>query len=240
MDQPNKQTIGILAESSLHAALKAWYARPGDQLEVLRDGFHIDLVRGNQFVEIQTRNFSALKSKLTRLLPEHPVRLVHPIAQTRWLVRRDVDGVVIRRRKSPRQGRLEWLFHELVNIAALLPNPHLSLEILLIQEEEIQVPANTSSSNKPNHKPSWRRNGWQIADRNLIAVVESLVITDYRQLLTFLPARLPELFTSADLRENSSFQPRTIQRMLYTLYHCGLLERHGRRGRSFLYSRTQQ
>ena len=61
-------TIGLLNEKALHASLKQWYARPGDQLEVAVDGFVIDIVRDDLLIEIQTRNFSSIKSKLTNLV----------------------------------------------------------------------------------------------------------------------------------------------------------------------------
>ena len=68
--------VGVLNEKPLHAALKAWYAQPGDEFEALVDGSVIDIVRGDLLVEIQTRNFSALKRKLEKLVVDHPVRLV--------------------------------------------------------------------------------------------------------------------------------------------------------------------
>lgn len=49
------KSIGLLNENPLHAALKKWYARPGDQLEVSVDGFVIDVVQGNLLIEIQTQ-----------------------------------------------------------------------------------------------------------------------------------------------------------------------------------------
>ena len=75
-------TIGTYQEKSLHAALKDWYASPGDLTEHPVDGYVVDLVRGNELIEIQTRNFAAIKRKLSQLLEEHPVRLVHPIPTT--------------------------------------------------------------------------------------------------------------------------------------------------------------
>jgi hypothetical protein len=36
--------IGLLNEKPLHAALKQWYARPGDRFEVAVDGFVIELI----------------------------------------------------------------------------------------------------------------------------------------------------------------------------------------------------
>src|SRR5215208_3427729 len=73
--------IGLLNEKPLHASLKQWYARPGDRIEVPVDGFVIDIVRDDLLIEIQTRNFASLKSKLTKLARSHPVRLVYPIIQ---------------------------------------------------------------------------------------------------------------------------------------------------------------
>ena len=67
-----KHRIGTLGEKNVHAALKAWYARPGDELEVEVDGFHIDIVRGQVLVEIQTSNFSSQRRKLKTLLEEPP------------------------------------------------------------------------------------------------------------------------------------------------------------------------
>ena len=87
-------TIGMLRESSLHASLKALYARPGDELEAIREGYVVDLVRPDELVEFQTGNFASLRPKLTALLEHHRVRVVHPVAVERTIVRIDRDGVV--------------------------------------------------------------------------------------------------------------------------------------------------
>ncbi|MGH7006278.1 MAG: hypothetical protein ACREIP_20215, partial [Alphaproteobacteria bacterium] len=38
--------IGLLRETDLHAALKRWYAQPGDEFETALDGYVIDIRRG--------------------------------------------------------------------------------------------------------------------------------------------------------------------------------------------------
>src|SRR5688572_30856194 len=43
-----------------------------------------------------------------------------------------------RRRKSPKKGRVEDLFWELVSIPQLLMNPNFSLEVLMISGEEVR------------------------------------------------------------------------------------------------------
>lgn len=97
-------SIGSLNEKSLHAALKAWCLQPGDQTEVPVDGYVIDIVRGDLLIEIQTRNFSAIKGKLLTLTAQCPVRLMYPIAQQKWIVRLPTNGHGTQcRRKAARQ-----------------------------------------------------------------------------------------------------------------------------------------
>ena len=87
---PNQ--IGTLNEKSLHASLKAWYAEPDDQFEVKVDNFFIDIVRQDLLIEIQTRGFTAMKRKLHKLLAAgHPVHLIHPIAQEKWIIKQAAD-----------------------------------------------------------------------------------------------------------------------------------------------------
>ena len=157
------QTIGTLNEKPLHAALKELYARPGDRTEVPVDGFVVDVVRDDVLFEIQTRTLSAIKGKLSALVRRHPVRLVYPIAQEKWIVRLAHDGEsVLGRRKSPRRGSIELVFEELVSMPRLLLHPNFSLEVVLIQEEEVRYPDETLN---------WRRRGWAVHERRLLGVV---------------------------------------------------------------------
>ena len=80
--------IGMLREKSLHASVKTWYARPEDRLETSVNGYVIDIVRDDDLlVEIQTRSFAPLKTKLRKLTVTHRVRLVHPIAVEKWILK---------------------------------------------------------------------------------------------------------------------------------------------------------
>jgi len=49
-----------------------WYACSDDKLETEVGGYVIDIVRGNMLIEIQTRNFSVVKAKLTDLFGHNP------------------------------------------------------------------------------------------------------------------------------------------------------------------------
>ena len=154
----------VLNEKSLHTALKEWYAQPNDRFEVPVDGFVVDIVRGDLLVEIQTRNFSAIKRKLTKLTVRHPVRLVYPIAREKWIVKlTEGASSQFSRRKSPKRGSIEHVFEELVSFPGLLLNPNFSIELLFIQEEEVRQHDTTRR---------WRRKGWVTYQRRLLQVME--------------------------------------------------------------------
>ena len=218
--------IGLLNEKPLHASLKQWYARPGDRLEVPVDGFVIDIVRDDLLIEIQTRNFASLKSKLTRLARSHPVRLVYPIIQEKWIVRLATDdrgGAM--RRKSPKRGRLEDLFWELVSIPQLLSNPNFSLEVLMIRQEEVR---------RYEGKRKWRSKGWVIEGRQLLEVLDRRVFVESADWLRFLPDGL-ESFTTLDLAMGIASKRELAQKMAYCLREARMIELIGRRGRDNLY-----
>lgn len=220
--------IGTLAEKSLHAALKAWYARPGDQFEVRVDGYVIDIVRGEQLIEIQTRNFSAIKRKLAHLLDHHPVHLAHPIPAARWIVRVGSDGITVRtRRKSPLRGTVYDLFAELVRIPALINHPHFSVETLLVHEEVVLA---------DDGQGSWRRNGWSVVDRRLLDVIEQRVFSSAADVLALLPVSLPATFTNRDLADALDERVAVAGKLTYCLRQMGALHVVGKRRNSHLFA----
>lgn len=222
--------IGTLNENPLHAVLKAWYARPGDALEVSIDGFIVDIVRGDLLIEIQTRGFSGLKRKMRALLDNHPVRLVYPIAHEKWIVRLAADQqTTVGRRKSPKRGAFVHLFDELVSFPRLLSNPNFSLEVLLTREEELRHYDDTRA---------WRRRGWVVERRLLLQVVDRRRFETPQDVAGLLPADLVEPFTTLELAAAISQPRRLAQKMAYCLRETGSIEPVGKRGRATLYVRT--
>lgn len=223
--------IGTLGEKSLHSALKKWYARPKDQLEVEVNGFHIDIIRRNLLIEIQTANFHSLKRKLTTLMEKHPVRLVFPIAQEKWIVRVAKDGTThLGRRKSPKKENIFSLFDELVYIPGLITHPNFSLEIILIQKEELRCDDGTGS---------WRRNGLRIADHCLLDVLNRHIFKDPSDFLALIPPGLGEPYSTKDLAESIDQPRRVAQQVAYCLRHMGAIDVVGKKGNSLLYSTSK-
>jgi hypothetical protein len=222
--------IGQLRERGLHAALKAWYARPGDQLEARVGGYVVDITRGNLLIEIQTGSFAAVRDKLLALTAAYAVRLVYPIAVAKWIVHIDAEtGEVKSRRKSPRRGQLADLFDELVYLPTLMQQPNLSLEVTLVHADELRC---------ADGRGSWRRQGVSIVDHALVEVLDQALFESPRDLLRLLPEALPEPFTNRELAVAAGLRRRTAQRMTYCLRKLDLLADAGRRGRERLFQRV--
>src|SRR5882724_10438139 len=220
--------IGLLNEKPLHAALKLWYARAGDRFEVPVDGFVIDIVREDLLIEIQTRNFASINSKLIKLTRSHQVRLIYPIVQEKWIVRSvSANSGSVVRRKSPKRGRLEDLFWELVSIPQLLSNPNFSLEVLMIREEEVR------------RYDRRRRKGWVLEGRRLLEVLDQHLFTKSEDWLAFIPTGLSS-FTTSDLATGMDTKKELAQKLAYCLRHGRMIELIGMRGRANLYRVADQ
>jgi hypothetical protein len=229
-DDRSPPHIGTLNEKSLHAALKLWIAKPDDEFEVRVGRYVIDLVRDDLLIEIQTRNFSAIKSKLKNLIQNHRVHLVYPIAAEKWIVKlpKDDDDKATRR-KSPKRGRIEDIFYELVRMPTLIHHPNLTLQVLLIQEEEIR---------RFDGKLGWRRKGWVTQERLLLDSVDDRTFHSPVELGALLPDALPEPFTTSDIAGVSGLSKRLVGKMAFCLRELGVIEAAGKQGNSILYRRA--
>jgi hypothetical protein len=221
--------IGALNEKALHADLKQWYSQPGDKVEVKVDGFFIDIVRNNLLIEIQTRNFSAIKRKLLTLTANHAVRIVYPVAREKWIVRQGKDGKQLGRRKSPKRGTVLQVFEELVSFPELMTHANFSLEVLSIQEEEVR---------RYDKRRGWRRHGWVTHERRLLKVLDRHILVDPVDCGHLLPQDLTEPFTTRELADALDRPRRFAQKMAYCLHRMGILTQTGKRRNARLYIRN--
>ncbi len=223
----NDPHIGLLNEKALHAGLKTWYAQPGDKLEVPVDGFVIDIVRESLLIEIQTGNFSSIKRKVRALVKDHPLRLIYPVARETWIVKLPEAGESpAKRRKSPKRGRVEAVFQELVSFPALLDHPNFTLEVVMTQEEDVR---------RRDPKRGWRKHGWVTVERRLLEVVEQHRFENAAAVRPLIPEDLPTPFTTADFAEAAGLPRRLARQMVYCLRKMVLIVPAGKRGRAPLY-----
>jgi len=226
---PSRPHIGTLREGALHADLRAWYRTRGDRVEVPVDGFVVDLVRDGELVEFQTGSFAPLRRKLPALLTRHHVHLVVPIAVHRFILRMADSGEVSSERRSPKRGRIEDVFGPLVSIPDLLAHPRFSLEVVLVEIDEIRV-------FRPGR--AFRRRGWVVHARALRSVLSSRRFESVGDAAALLPASLPETFGTPELATAAGVPRRLAQQMLFCLNAMGAAERVGKSGNAVLYRRV--
>lgn len=226
---PSANPITTWNEKPLHAGLKAWCAQPGDRFEVPLDGCCVDVVRGHGddalLIEVQTAGLGAIRRKLVRLADSHRVRLIMPVTEQKWILRREDDAE--RRRKSPKRGRLLDLFGELVRAPTLLAQAGFSLTVVLTHEEEVRA--------RVDGVRAWRRKGWSVVERRLLRVTDSRTFETAGDLAALLPGGLPAPFHTGDLAEAWDAPRWLAQKAAYCYRALGVLDTAGKRGNAVLY-----
>ena len=225
--------IGGLNEKSLHRQLKEYYSDEESLVEEKVSGYIVDIVNPCELVEIQTSNFSGIKNKLTALLQEYRVRLVHPVAAETVISVYEKDGSLRSRRKSPKRESLSSAAAQLLYIADLLPNPALSVEITVIRQEEIRY---------DDGKGSWRRKGVSIEDRLLVEILESHRLAETSDYLRLLPQGLPSRFGNRELSEalsgtNKRGRTRLAGQITWLLRRLELIRIADKEGNRMLFER---
>ena len=220
--------IGTLNEGPLHQALKALYARPGSQQEVSIDDFVADVVDGNQIIAIQTRGFGALKKKFPVFLSTHRVKLVHPIAQTRTIVK--IQNGAETRRVSPKHGSPFDIFAELVYIPQVLNDPNFEIDVVLIEEDEHR---------EYDGRRGRRKRGWVTTGRHLVRVVEVVTIGSMEDLFGRVATDLTVTFTSADLGRVMKRARSLGQKAAYCFRVAGLTRVCGKNGNELVYEKSK-
>ena len=158
------------------------------------------------------------------------MRLVYPIAQEKWIVRLPEDGdEPLGRRKSPKRGSLDDVFEELVSLPQLIAHPRFSLEVLMIQEEEVR-------RYDPNR--AWRRRHWVTEERRLLNVLCSHLFEASSDLRALLPDSVDEPFTTADVSQALGCTRHRAQQMAYCLREMGEIVQVGRQRSGILYQRA--
>lgn len=229
----SREGIGTLRERSLHAILKYWIDPDETHHEVkLPSGTVADLFDGEEVIEIQTRNFSKLRSKLAALLDQYPVTVVHPLTwhkTLRWIDPESGDSTPPRR--SPKVGSFGDAARELVYIGELLSHPRLTVVLMLLDMEEWRV------------ADGWSRDGKKGSHRLERFPLRPGPVTVLRQAIDYavlLPNRLPEEFTVADVRHTGRFSAKQASSLVNVLYKVGSIKRIGKIRNAFVYRCTEE
>ena len=218
-------------ETSLHRQLKLHYAPSEEATEVNLGDFRIDAIsESNELIEIQHASLGALRDKTRKLLRsrKHEVRIVKPIvARKRLTTLTEKDGEVKRTRMSPKRGEIIDFFDDMVHFSSVFPKKRLTLEIVLIESEEIRI---------DREARRWKRKNYKCLDQCLVEVMESVELRTNADLLNLLPIEdLPQPFDTAELAAAMQRPRWFAQKVAYCLRHTGAAKLAGKRSRSQLY-----
>jgi hypothetical protein len=215
-------------ETSLHRSLKQLYTSHGARTEAAVRGYRADVLSDGLVVEIQASPLGAISRKVADLLKHTRVLVVKPIAERKVIVWRDNStDKEVSRRMSPKKGKLLDVFDDLVRFTRVFPHPELTIEAVLIDEEEVRV---------PRRRRRFRRPDYRVQDRRLLSIVSTHRLRTAADLVALLPSDLPSQFTSDVLAARLGQVPLWFaRRVAYTLRHCGSARMTGKVGNRLVY-----
>jgi hypothetical protein len=223
-------------ETSLHRELKRLMAGDERGEEQQLGEFRIDAIVDGRLIEVQVASLAAIRAKTVSLLKQgFEVTVVKPLTARKQIVRRERrDGPEVSRRWSPRRQSFADVFDELVHFLGAFPHPKLTLELLLITEEEVRL---------ARAKRWSRQRDYRIADRHLRGIEDRRVLRTATDLLEVLPPDVRRLcarepFTTADLAVAAEVNRALAQKIAYCFRKLGVWKTIGKRQTAWLYQST--
>jgi len=221
--------IGTLGEKTVHAVLKNYLSPDSTCHEIKIKNFYADIYGEDGIIEIQTGNFNKLRKKLSVFLDITRVTICYPIAATKFLRWVNIDtGEVSPPRKSPKKGTPYMVFPELYKIKEFLNHPNLCIHIILLDLEEYKLLDGWSQDKKKGATKS---------DKIPLSISSEVLISNISDYEKLIPNTLSGTFTSKDYTKESGLYKSHANTALNVLYSIGALNRVGKEGRFYVYSK---
>lgn len=220
--------IGTLKEKTIHATIKYFFEPRDEYHEQKVHGYVADIRNETGIIEIQTRNFRALRNKLAVFLENEQVTVVYPIPYKKWILWiNEETGEVTNRRKSPKNGSVFDAFYELYQIKEYLTHPNLAICLLFIDMEEYRLLNGWSNDKK---------RGSTRYDRIPIQWIKEVWLKEQKDYMKFLQeVELPTTFTVKDFISHSKMSKRSVSCGIQILKETNLIVQTGKKGRAYLY-----
>lgn len=216
-------------ETTLHRQLKTIYSKSPDQIEQKLGNYRIDVVNGDQLIEIQHSSLNSIRDKVQDLVGDHRLKVVKPLVFKKRIVRLNrKGGSVVSRRWSPKKGDLLDLFDELIYLRDVFPNPNLEIEVPTVSIEEWRYKGN-------GRKRRIRKDNYQLQDQLLLEVHDTISISEPADLLQLLWPLKKSRFNTAELAKFLEVPRWRAQKIAYTLAHCGVIRKVDKQGNAYVY-----
>ncbi|MBE6622867.1 MAG: hypothetical protein E7621_01550 [Ruminococcaceae bacterium] len=225
-----ESNIGGLGESTLHLVLKNYISANRCDQEIKYGKKYIDVFLDGKAYEVQTRNFSSLKSKLACFLPEIPVTIVYPVMREKYICWTDPEtGEMTDYRKSPKKESVYNIFSELIYIKDYLRDKNLSFCVFVLASKEQKLLSGRSYDRK------------KYGAVRLNRIPTELFETEYFENINDFERLVPDRdFTVKELSEFASISPSLSQKTVYCLKNAGVIIEAGQKGREKIYSKIKK
>lgn len=225
----HKHGIGRLGERTLHRILK-YFFEPDENFHEIKVGkFVADICKDNNITEIQTRDFSSLRKKLTAYSGKYNVNVVFPISEKKfisWV--NSATGEITSRRKSPKSGKPWDILYELYRLRPIMPLTNVRFTLVMCETEDFKTFDCDSKGTKTSSK-RFERIPTEIYD---IITLEKT--SDYNLLI---PPSLGDNFTAAEFAKAAKMTKRTASCAIYALVSLGVIKHTDTVKRTYIYSR---
>lgn len=225
----NGEGIGTLNEKRIHIVLKDYFDPDRAHHEIPHKGYIADIKNDDGIIEIQTGALNPLFAKLEAFLPDSRVTLVHPLMKKKTVSWIDPKtGDISPKHLSPRHETPFDGLLELYNIRSHLCSHNLHIRFPLIEIDEYRFRDGWSRDKK---RGSHRYDRIPIQLFDIVSIDSPL---DYKTL--YLPEALEnEEFTTTDFAEAAHVGRKSSYSAVTVLTAANVLEKCGKKGRSFLY-----
>ena len=221
------ESIGTKNEYSLHRDLKFTYSGYKGQTEAPVAGFVADVIDAKgEVIEIQTGSFGPIRKKIEIFAAQGKVKIVYPVIITKFIEVFDVNGKHLYRRKSPRRGSPWDIFDALVYAPELPLIPRVTVELALVDADEIRF--------KDGKGSRWRR-GISVRNRLMTAFHRKIRLKKPADYFRFIPFKKDEKFTSALLGKKAGIDVNLARKTLYVLAKIGVVEKTGKQRNAYVY-----
>jgi len=230
LDDHQRYNIGTYKEKKLHIMLKRYFEEDPKYHEIPVNGYIADICRDGVITEIETSGFTGLKPKLEAYLSEYKVQLVYPLAFAKYVSWIDPSsGEITSRKRSPKKASVYDGLFEMVRILPYINHKNLTVLMPFLEIDEYRLLDGWSRDKK---RGSHR---YERIPTDLFRIEEFSADVDY---IRCIPESCEDFFTLTEFAKEAHIGGRDANGIVKVLMARGLLERVGKRGRSYLYART--
>lgn len=218
------ETIGVLAEKTLHSVLKYYFCSDSLLHEIKFKGYVADILEernGNVplIVEIQTKQAFRLAKKLASYADDAEIIIVLPVICEKTIALRSaVTGEIVSTRKSPKHPNIYHALKEAYGIREYINNRNITLCIPFIKAVEYKNTENISEKD--------------IVPEEITDIVYLKSAQDYMKLIPF---KSDVDFTVDEFAKLAKISVKDARYALLALHTAGVTEQCGKNGRKKLW-----